>query len=81
MRRGLLKNSPLAILPPMSDPNQSETSDPAANENRPSLEEMLKQVEQSHADLASIKAHSDAIASLTRMLDSLVEEDEGPSPA
>jgi ABC-type transporter Mla subunit MlaD len=65
----------------MSCPNQSETSHTAANEKRPSLEETLKQVQQSQADFASLKAQSDAIASLNRVLDSLVEEDKGPSPA
>jgi hypothetical protein len=63
----------------MARPDPSETSDPAANENHPSLEATLKQVQQSHADFASIKAQGDAIASLALILNSLVEEDGDPS--
>jgi hypothetical protein len=41
----------------------------------------LNQVQQSQADFARVKAQGDAVASLTRVLDSLVEEDKDLSEA
>jgi hypothetical protein len=74
-RRIIEEELPLTLIT-MSRPDQPDNTRPVANENQRSLKEMLDQVEQSRFDLARIKVESDAIASMSRILEDILEEEE-----
>ena len=63
----------------VSRPDQPDNTRPVANQNQRSLKEMLDQVEQSRFDLARIKAESDVIASMSRILEDILKEEEDSS--
>jgi hypothetical protein len=66
--RRIIEEPAFIDLPTMSRPDQPDASRPA-DENRPSLQETLEQLDKTHLDLDPIKAQSDAVASLTQILD------------
>jgi hypothetical protein len=74
--RRILEEPTFFDLPTMSRPDQPDASRSAADENRPSLQETLEQRDKTCVGLDRIKAQSDAVASLARILDSLIEEDD-----
>jgi len=65
----------------MPRPDQPASSHPIANENQPTLQEILDRASQSQRELEEIRAQSDAIAALAQTMDQLAEEDEASARA